>query len=82
MLDEPLVQDTATRIGRSAAQVVLRWQFQKGCISIPKSSKPGRMRQNLDIFGFTLDAADVARIDSLGADGRRICDTPFSPDWD
>ncbi len=82
VLDEPLVQDMATRLGRSPAQVVLRWQFQKGCISIPKSARPSRIRQNIDIFGFTLDAADMARLDSLGSEGRRICDTPFAPDWD
>ncbi len=81
-LDEPLVQDIATRIGRSPAQVLLRWQFQKGCVSIPKSARPSRIRQNLDIFGFTLDPEDVARLDSLGSEGRRICETSFSPEWD
>lgn len=81
-LDEPLVQDIATRIGRAPAQVILRWQFQKGCVSIPKSSRPIRMRQNLDIFGFALDDRDMAALDGLGAEGRRICDPPFAPKWD
>jgi len=82
VLDEPVVQDIAGRLGLSAAQVVLRWQFQKGCVSIPKSARPHRIRQNLDIFGFALDEADMAAIDGLGSVGRRICDFSFSPDWD
>jgi diketogulonate reductase-like aldo/keto reductase len=82
VLDEPVVQDIAGRLGFSAAQVVLRWQFQKGCVSIPKSARPYRIRQNLDIFGFALDEADMAAIDGLGSVGRRICDFSFSPDWD
>ncbi|SHG09663.1 Aldo/keto reductase [Kaistia soli DSM 19436] len=81
-LDEPLVQDIATRIGRAPAQVILRWQFQKGCVTIPKSSRPVRMRQNLDIFGFSLDDSDMAALDGLGVEGRRICDPPFAPEWD
>lgn len=82
VLDEPVVQDIAGRLGFSAAQVVLRWQFQKGCVSIPKSARPHRIRQNIDIFGFVLDDADMAAIDGLGSVGRRICDFSFSPDWD
>lgn len=82
VLDEPVVQDIAGRLGFSAAQIVLRWQFQKGCVSIPKSARPHRIRQNLDIFGFALDEADMAAIDGLGSVGRRICDFSFSPDWD
>ena len=82
VLDEPVVQDIAGRLGFSAAQVVLRWQFQKGCVSIPKSARPHRIRHNLDIFGFALDEADMAAIDGLGSIGRRICDFSFSPDWD
>ncbi|MBZ9935333.1 aldo/keto reductase [Mesorhizobium sp. BR1-1-16] len=81
-LDEPLVQDIAARIGRSAAQVILRWQFQKGCVSIPKSAHPIRIRQNLDIFGFALEAGDMTALDGLGAEGRRICDPSFAPQWD
>lgn len=81
-LDEPVVKDIAARIGRTPAQVLLNWQFRKGCVSIPKSAHPVRIRQNLDSFGFTLDAADIARLDALGVEARRICDTPFSPEWD
>lgn len=82
VLGEPVIQDIGGRLGRTAAQIVLRWQFQKGCISIPKSSHPSRIRQNIDIFGFELTEADVAAIDALGAEHRRICDYSISPAWD
>ena len=81
-LDEPVIKDIAGRLGRAPAQIVLRWQIQKGCVAIPKSAHPVRIRQNLDIDGFELAASDMAAIDALGADGSRICESLFSPDWD
>ena len=82
VLDEPVIQDIAGRHGRSPAQIVLRWQIQTGCVAIPKSAHPARIRQNLDIAGFELGEADMAAIDALKAEGSRICDSAFSPDWD
>jgi len=83
VLDEPLIQDLAVRLGRSPAQIILRWQFQKGCISIPKSSHPSRIRQNLDIFGFELPDADMIAIDALSTAERRICNfAEIAPAWD
>jgi len=81
-LDEPVIKDIAGRLGVTPAQVVLRWQIQKGCVVIPKSAHPARIRQNLDISGFELGGADMAAIDTLGTEGSRICDSAFSPDWD
>ena len=81
-LDEPVIKDIAGRFGRTPAQIVLRWQIQKGCVAIPKSAHPARIRQNLDIEGFELPEADMAAIDALKSEGSRICETAFSPDWD
>ena len=57
---------------KTVAQVILRWHMQHGIIAIPKSAKPERMAENLDVFDFELTADDVATIDALdrGADGR------------
>ncbi|MBN9026642.1 MULTISPECIES: aldo/keto reductase [Kaistia] len=82
VLDEPVIQDIAGRFGRTPAQVVLRWQIQKGCVAIPKSAHAARIRQNLDIEGFELPEADIAAIDALKTEGSRMCDSAFSPDWD
>lgn len=49
----------------SPAQVVIRWQLQLGDVVIPKSTSPDRIRSNIDVFGFELDADDLAAIASL-----------------
>lgn len=78
LLTLPEVAAIAAKHGRSAAQVVLRWHLQLGNVVIPKSVTPARIRENLDVFGFELDAGDVAALDALGAGpaGRRIGPDP------
>ncbi|MEV7522038.1 aldo/keto reductase [Streptomyces sp. NPDC091371] len=78
LLTLPAVTEIAAKYGRSAAQVVLRWHLQLGNVVIPKSVTPARIRENLDVFGFELDAADVAALEALGAGaaGRRIGPDP------
>ncbi|MFF4261843.1 aldo/keto reductase [Streptomyces virginiae] len=78
LLTLPAVTAIAAAHGRSAAQVVLRWHLQHGNIVIPKSVTPARIRENLDVFGFELSAADMAALDALGsgATGRRIGPDP------
>lgn len=59
--------EIAQRHGVSTAQVVLRWHVEHGVVAIPKSATPERIAANLDVFGFSLSADEVARIDALGA---------------
>jgi 2,5-diketo-D-gluconate reductase A len=59
------VQQIATRLGRTPAQVVLRWHVQQGLVAIPKSSDPVRLAQNLDVFSFELTADDLAALATL-----------------
>ncbi|MER6780466.1 MULTISPECIES: aldo/keto reductase [unclassified Streptomyces] len=66
LLTLPAVVEVAARHGRTPAQVVLRWHLQLGTIVIPKSVTPSRIRENLDVFGFELDTADLAALDALG----------------
>lgn len=69
--EEQVVQDAAAAHGVSPAQVMLRWHTQRGVVPIPKSSKPERQRENLDIFGFELSDDEVSAITALGrSDGR------------
>jgi diketogulonate reductase-like aldo/keto reductase len=70
LLSEPVVMQTAERLGRTPAQVVLRWHLQLGNVVIPKSVTPSRVAENLDVFGFTLTDADVAAVSALDRDGR------------
>jgi 2,5-diketo-D-gluconate reductase A len=70
VLGDPAIAAIAARHGRSPAQVVLRWHLQQGRIAIPKSVTPSRIRENLDVFGFELDASELAAVDALDRGGR------------
>jgi 2,5-diketo-D-gluconate reductase A len=72
VLGDDVVNAIAGEVGRTPAQVVLRWHIQRGNIVFPKSVSPERMRENLDLFGFELSADQAERIDALdrGEDGR------------
>jgi len=77
------VAEAAARHGKTPAQIVLRWHVQQdGVVAIPRSSDPGRIRENLDVFDFTLSADEAAAIDGLRPRALRICDFEFSPQWD
>ncbi|MBP1819992.1 aldo/keto reductase [Mycobacterium sp. OAE908] len=63
--NDPAVARIAKAVGRSAAQVVLRWHIQRGDVVFPKSVTPQRIRENLALFDFELSDADVAALDAL-----------------
>jgi 2,5-diketo-D-gluconate reductase A len=65
VLDDPVITGIADRLGRSAAQVVLRWHIQRGNVVIPKSVTPERIRENFELFDFELEPGDMAQIDGL-----------------
>ena len=65
-LEEPLLAELAGAYGKTAAQVLLRWDVQRGVVTIPKSVNPTRIAENFDVFDFELSDDDVSRIDALG----------------
>ena len=67
---DPTITAIADRIGKSAAQVTLRWHIQRGDIVFPKSSTRSRVEENFAIFDFELTAADVTAITELDRGGR------------
>lgn len=70
LLRDPAIVDIAGRRSRTPAQVVLRWHVQAGLVPIPKTSRPERLRENLDVFGFELTDEEVraiSRLDRRGA---------------
>jgi diketogulonate reductase-like aldo/keto reductase len=64
-LDHPVVKDVARRVGRSVAQVLLRWGLQQGLVVLPKSSKPARIAENGALYDFTLDERAMNELDAL-----------------
>jgi 2,5-diketo-D-gluconate reductase A len=65
VLDDPAIAEIADRLGRTPAQVVLRWHIQRASIVFPKSTTPERIRENFQLFDFELEPSDVERIESL-----------------
>ncbi len=63
--EDPTLQNIATAHGKSVAQVILRWNLQRGVTVIPKSTKPQRIEENFDIWGFELSAQDMDTINGL-----------------
>jgi 2,5-diketo-D-gluconate reductase A len=65
LFTDPTLSEIGTVHGKSVAQVVLRWLVQRGVVVIPKSVRPERMRENLDVFAFELTDVEVASIAAL-----------------
>ncbi|WP_019908878.1 aldo/keto reductase [Paenibacillus sp. HW567] len=75
-LDLPLLQELAGKYGKTAAQIVLRWDLQQGVVTIPKSVHAKRIAENAGFFDFTLSDEDVKAIEALNRNHR------FGPDPD
>jgi 2,5-diketo-D-gluconate reductase A len=65
LFTNPVLADIGSAHGKSVAQVVLRWLVQRGVVVIPKSVRPERMAENLDVFDFQLSHDEMARIATL-----------------
>ncbi len=77
LLQDPVLQTIAEAHGVGVGRVILRWHLQAGRTVLPKSSNASRMRENLDLFGFSLTDDEMAAIDGLGTHGaRRTCPDP------
>jgi len=70
LLSDPEVLSIARGVGKTPAQVVLRWHIERGYIVFPKSITPARIRENIDIFDFELTGEDVERISALNRNER------------
>jgi diketogulonate reductase-like aldo/keto reductase len=77
MTDETLA-GIGRKYGKTPAQVILRWHLDNGLIAIPKSATPARIRENIDVFGFTLAAEDMAVLEALDDKSGRVGPHPDS----
>jgi diketogulonate reductase-like aldo/keto reductase len=72
VLKEPVLQELATKYSKGVGQVVLRWLFQRGIVSLPKSSSLERMKDNLNIFDFSISDEDMAKITALNKNASSV----------
>ena len=82
VLDDDTIGEIASLVGRTPAQVVLRWHIQRGDIVFPKSMSRDRMQQNFELFDFELEPTHVAAIDALDrGESGRMGPNPDVFDW-
>jgi 2,5-diketo-D-gluconate reductase A len=70
VMEDPTIREIAEVHGKTPAQVMLRWHVQQGRNAIPKSTNPGRIAENFDVFDFALSDDELGRLDGLDT-GRR-----------
>ena len=80
LFTHPVLTEIGKKYGKSAAQVALRWNLDRGVIVIPKSTHLERMKQNIDVFDFTLSAEDRSAIAALDR-GRSDIVNHFDPQF-
>ena len=82
VVDDDTIGEIASLVGRTPAQVALRWHVQRGDIVFPKSMNADRMRQNFEIFDFELRPAHLAALDELDqGEAGRMGPNPDTMDW-
>lgn len=70
LFNDPLLLELAHKYNKNVAQIIIRWDLQKGVVTIPKSTKKERIISNADVFDFHLSDEDVKKIDSLDSNDR------------
>jgi 2,5-diketo-D-gluconate reductase A len=76
LLGHPAIADIAAKLGRTPAQVIIRWHIDNGLVVIPKSVTPSRISENFKVFDFKLSAEDLDTLNGLDDAGARIGPDP------
>lgn len=76
LLEEPLFTELAKKYGKTNAQIILRWHIQDGNIVIPGSKNPAHIKDNFDLFDFSLTEEEMAKIAALDKNTRYYTSTP------
>ncbi|MFR5061815.1 MAG: aldo/keto reductase [Christensenellales bacterium] len=78
--NDPVLTEIGRKYGKTAAQVALRWNIQRGVVVIPKTVREERMKQNFDVFDFVLTEEDMAKIRTMDI-GHSDIVNHFDPQW-
>lgn len=80
LLEEAVLKNIAKKYNKTPAQIALRWNIDQDTMVIPKSIHPKRLKENIDIFDFALDASDMHALASLDRK-ERFSQDPLDKDW-
>src|SRR5215211_2833357 len=75
LINDPVIAAMSNDHGKSPAQIVLRWHIQLGLVAIPRSSNPGRIAENIDIFDFELTEQEMTKISELDRGESEVTDS-------
>lgn len=78
-IDDPRITTIAKKLGRTNAQVLVRWGIQHGWVSLPKSKRKARIEENGDVFGFEIPGEDMRTLDALHEDLHTCWDPTDAP---
>ncbi len=76
LLGHPVIAEIAQKLGRTPAQVIIRWHIDNGLVVIPKSVTPSRIVENFKVFDFQLSSEDLQKLNGLDDAGARIGPDP------
>ena len=71
LIKDPTLTEIGNRHNKTTAQVMIRWHLQRGVVAIPKSTKTERIRDNFNVWDFSLTEDDMKTINSMNSSGRR-----------
>jgi 2,5-diketo-D-gluconate reductase A len=77
-LDDPVLGKIARRHGKTPAQVLLRWDLQQGAVPLPKANRREHLKENLDVFDFTLSADEMTTLDALNEHWSSLGRLPYA----
>ena len=78
-ISEDALRPIMDKYNKSLAQVVLRWNIERGCIPLPKTQKLKRLKENCEIFDFSLTKEEVDTISSLNYDFQYLPESKICP---
>jgi len=76
IMEEPTILEIGKKYGKSPAQILLRWQIQRGVIVVPKTVSANRLQENYNIFDFALEDDEISKIGSMNNNSRG-----FAVEW-
>lgn len=76
LIEEPLFAELGKKYGKSSAQIILRWHIQEGTVVIPGSKNPEHIRDNFDLFDFSLTREEMEQIAAMDQQKRYYTSTP------
>lgn len=78
-IESSLFSEMSCKYGKSTAQIILRWNIERGCIPLPKTKKAQRLAENFDVFDFSLTDEEVNYISSLNKDYQYLVESKICP---